>query len=63
MRKAAGIILIILGLWLLFQGIFILVIERSINTFTLVSILWMVCGAFLAAGGILCVKKKYLELC
>ena len=63
MRKAAGIILIILGLWLLFFSFLVIVIERSINTYTLVSILWMVCSAFLVAGGILCLKKKYLELC
>ena len=63
MRKAAGIILITLGVWLLFLSFLVIVIERSINMYTLVSILWMVCGAFLVAGGILCLKNKYLELC
>ena len=63
MRKAAGIILITLGVWLLFLSFLVIVIERSINMYTLVSILWMVCGAFLVTGGILCLKNKYLELC
>ena len=65
MRKAAGIILIILGVWLL-VGFVVVLIDFNINVhdaFFDVAVPFMICGAFLVAGGIFCLKKKYLGLC
>lgn len=63
MRIAAGIMLMILGA-LMLVGCVVLLIDYDINVHNPVfDILSMICGAFLVAGGISCVKRKYWELC
>jgi hypothetical protein len=63
MRKAAGIMLMILGA-LMLVGCIVLLIDYDINVHNPVfDILFMICGAFIVTGGVYCVKRKYWELC
>jgi hypothetical protein len=71
MRKAAGIILIVLVVF----GLVALIIDvralsgLGIRSSSLVSMLWglvysrIVWGGFLVAAGVLCLKRKYWGLC
>ena len=70
MRKAAGIILIILGMVVLVELIYVSVMsDISIHSSYFLSTLWgvvsrgIVYGGFLVAGGVLCFKRRYWGLC
>jgi hypothetical protein len=63
MRIAAGIILIILGIFGLI-GLIIVLSEVGINLYTLpIDLLRIVVDAFLVTGGVLCLKRRYWGLC
>ena len=63
MRIAAGIMLIILGIFGLI-GLIVVLSEFDILFSFLRFILWrIVFGAFLVTGGVLCLKRRYWGLC
>jgi hypothetical protein len=63
MRRAAGIMMVILGAFLLF-GIVMILLEFGIDIHDRVyEIFFMICSAFLITGGVFCLKRKYWELC
>jgi len=61
MRKAAGIMLIILGTYVLVVEIIPLI--RIGIPFFPPYVLPIVLGAFIATGGIFCIRKRYWGLC
>lgn len=61
MRKAAGIMLIILGTYVLVVEV-IPMIRIGIHFFP-TYVLPIVLGAFIATGGIFCIRKRYWGLC
>ena len=61
MRKAAGIMLIILGTYVLVVEIIPLI--RGGIPFYPPDVLPIVLGAFIATGGIFCIRKRYWGLC
>ena len=70
MRKAAGIILIILGVVVLVELIYVSAMSGfNIPSSYFLSRLWMlvsrviVYGGLLVAGGVLCFKRRYWGLC
>ena len=71
MRKAAGIILIILGVFRLIWPIIDVIgmSDLGIPSSSLVSMIWglvyfgIVWGGFFVAAGVLCLKRKYWGLC
>jgi len=66
MRKAAGIILIILGIFLLIQLISRLGCILSgpgIYAYLRFIILRIACTAFFVTGGVLCLERKYWRAC
>ena len=63
MRQAAGIMLIILGIFGLI-GLIIVLSDFGIHLSSVPFILWrIVFGAFLVTGGVLCLKRRYWGLC
>ena len=63
MRKAAGIMLMILGA-LMLVGCVVVLIDYGINVHDpIFDIFFMICGAFLVTGGVFCLKKEYWGLC
>jgi hypothetical protein len=65
MRKAAGIILIILGMWGLtgLIGGIIILSDSDMNPY-LPFFLWrIICIPFFVIGGVFCLRKKYLRVC
>ena len=63
MRKAAGILMMILGA-LLLVGFVVVLIQYGIDVYDPVfDIFFMICGAFLVTGGVFALRKKYWGLC
>ena len=63
MRKAAGIILIVLGMIGLI-GLVLALSDSGIDLSSLFIILWrIVSGALLVIGGVLCLKRRYWGAC
>ena len=63
MRKAAGIMLMILGALILVAYVVVLIDYDTNVHDPLFDISFMFCGAFLVTGGAFCLKKRGLELC
>ncbi len=65
MRKAAGIILIILGMWGLYGLIVgIIITSDSVWNPYLPFFLWrIICAPFFVIGGVFCLRKKYWRVC
>lgn len=63
MRKAAGILMLILGVTWLFTLVLVF-LDTGIPAFglplDLLGILW---GAFLVTGGVFCLKRRYWRVC
>jgi hypothetical protein len=65
MRKTAGIILIILGMWGLIGLITVLIFLSApgMNPY-LPFFLWrIICAPFFVIGGVFCLRKKYWRVC
>jgi hypothetical membrane protein len=63
MRKAAGILLMILGMTMLVSSI-VLVLQYDIRVDKYpVHLLMIISGVFLVTGGVFCIKRKYWKLC
>jgi len=63
MRIAAGILMVIFGAILLL-GFIVIVTQYGIPVYDAAfDIFFMICGAFLITGGVICLKKKYWGLC
>ena len=63
MRKAAGILMIILGMTMMGTFVFALS-EGGIHDYGLPFILFVIISAiFILTGGVFCLKRKYWKLC
>jgi hypothetical protein len=78
MRKAAVLILMVFGAYVLVNSVVEIILSISylhsnlgasihlyINTFVYVflNVFLMVCGAFIVTGGVFCLKRRYWGLC
>jgi hypothetical protein len=63
MRKAAGIMLISCGALSLFVYVFVRLTHLHIYAFDIYDIFFMIPAAFIVAGGVFCLKRKYWKLC
>ncbi len=68
MRKAAGIMLVIFGIYLIIvEAIYLSRIDSHLGAFTLLPIVFgafiIAGGIFIVAGGILCIRKRYWGIC
>jgi hypothetical membrane protein len=63
MRKAAGILLMILGMTMLVSSV-VLVIQYDIHVDKYpFHLLMIISGVFLVTGGVFCLKRRYWKIC
>ena len=67
MRKAAGIVLVVIGAYFSVGGVAVLILWGmnmiGVDGYMLPNVLFIVFGAFAIGGGVLCLKRRYWGLC